>query len=133
TVYDGQNLAGEGVPLVIKVVNSIGLTAAVTNVDLIASPLAGMYRVSYDFIVTAAGNAVNLAGIISWNNGAAAKSITTANIACNTLGASSSLIGQPGSIVFYSAAANNITYSTTLSGGIGSGQYAVRIRLEYLG
>lgn len=109
-------------------------TAVITTSTFATPATAGLYRLSYYAYITTTGNAVNLTLTLGWtDNTATTSTVTTANIACNTLGASSTLIGQPGTLVVYSDAATTITYATALSGAIGSGQYALRLRLESLG
>lgn len=130
TTYNGRTLAGEGIPVLFAAVDLVGQTLAITNSVMLAFPPVGMYMVVYDFLVTAVGNAVNLAGLINWGNGFVGKTFTTANIACNTLGAGTS---SPPGIICFDSRAGNINFSTTLSGAIGAGTYSVRIRVFYLG
>lgn len=133
THYNGRTLLGEGVANMSAIFDALLQSLAIPSFNLMNTTLEGMYRVSYYLYLTTAGNAVNLTGTIGWNNGAAAKSVTTANIACNTLGADSSLIGQAGSITFWAPALQAITFATALSGAIGAGVYGVHVRVEFLG
>lgn len=114
--------------------NLTAQTAAITTTTFFTTVIAGVYRLTSYLYITTAGNAVNLTGTFGWtDNTLTTSTVTTANIACNTLGASSTLIGQPGTLTVYADAVSNITYATALSGAIGSGQYALRLRLESLG
>jgi len=114
--------------------NLTAQSAAITTTTLFATTVAGIYRLTYYLYVTTSGNAVNLTGTFGWtdDSGAAANSVSTANIACNTLGANSTTAVGLGSIEFYAAITTNITYATALSGAIGTGRYAIRVRLENL-
>lgn len=114
--------------------NLTGQSAAITTTTLFATTVAGIYRLSYYLYITTAGNSVNLTGTFGWtdDSGAAANSVVTGNIACQTLGANSTTALGLGSVTFYAAITTNITYAMALSGAIGSGRYAVRVRLENL-
>ncbi len=114
--------------------NLTAQAAAITTTTLFATTVAGLYRLSYYLYITTAGNSVNLTGTIGWtdDSGAAANSVVTGNIACQTLGANSTTALGLGSVTFYAAITTNITYATALSGAIGSGRYALRVRLENL-
>ena len=125
-------------PLAAPSLNLLAQSAAISTTTFFATgttPGAGMYRLSYYTYVTVAGNAVNLTATFTWqdDSGAAANTLTTGNIACNTLGANSETAPGLGEIIFYSEASVNISYATALSGAIGTGRYALRLRLEYLG
>jgi hypothetical protein len=114
--------------------NLTGQSAAITTANLYATTAAGIYRLSYYLYITTAGNSVNLTGTFGWtdDSGASANSVATGNIACQTLGANSTTALGLGSVTFYAANTTNITYATALSGAIGTGRYAVRVRLENL-
>lgn len=121
-------------PLAGAALNLTAQVAAIGTTTFFTTVTAGIYRLSYYLYITTAGNAVNLTGTFGWTDTTAVtSSVTTANIACNTLGANSSLIGQPGSLTFYSGSVTTITYATALSGAIGVGNYSLRLRLESLG
>ncbi len=91
---------------------------------------AGIYRVSYSAIDTTAGTGTDaLTLIIGWNNGTAAQTASPpAPLTLVSLGAEIA-----GDIFMYSAASQNITYSTTITALAGSPQYSLRLRIEYLG
>ena len=114
--------------------NLTGQSAAITTTTLFATTVAGIYRLSYYLYITTAGNSVNLTGTFGWtdDSGAAANSVVTVNVACQTLGANSTTALGLGSVTFYAAVTTNITYAMALSGAIGSGRYAIRVRLENL-
>lgn len=113
------------------VVSSLQLdnqTASIAQTVLLGGPTAGMYRVNIDIICTTAGAAGSVTAKIYWNNGT-----TTATLSTGTplsLAAIGELSAQDGN--FYVAAGQNISYSTTVTGGAGA-QYSLRIKLEYLG
>jgi hypothetical protein len=121
---------GGGGTDVVAAVNLTAQTASIATSLLYAtSPFAaGIYRVSVDLICTTAGAAGGVSIAIGWNNGVTlAGLISGSPMSLSTPGESSSLSGT-----FYSAVSQNITYATTVTGGVGSA-YALRIRLEYLG
>lgn len=132
TSYNGIALVGQGVPTMIAKVTSTGQAAAITTTTLFTSTAAGLYRLNYSLTIDTAGNAVNLTGTWGWMD-AAAHTLVTANIACNTLGANSTSALGLGSITFAHSGGFNITYATALSGGIGAGFYTLRLILEQLG
>lgn len=122
-----------GSPLA-SVVNLTAQAAAISTTTLLAVTSAGLYRLSYYANITTAGNAVNLTATFGWtDDSGVAATVTSASIPCNTLGNNSVTSLGLGSIEFYADTSTNITYATALSGAIGVGQYALRLRLENLG
>jgi len=124
---------GPGVPVLVERRDLTAQSTAITTVSWYTPGVSGMWRLGYYLFVTTAGNTVNLTGTFGWNDGAAAQSLTTGNIACQTLGANSTSALGLGNIDFYSVSGQAITYATALSGAIGAGRYAVYLRLLYLG
>lgn len=109
-------------------VNLTGQTAAITATNLVASALAGMYRVTVDLIVTTVGTAGTLGATIASNNGVAAFSQASSTASLTALGAE---VSQ--TFTLYSAAGQAITYATALAGATGTPAYAARFHVEYLG
>lgn len=132
TSYDGFTTGGEGVPIIVAAVTASAQTAAIGTTTLYTSTRAGLYRLNYSLTIDTAGNAVNLTGTFGWQD-AAVHTLTTANIACNTLGANSTSALGLGNICFAHSSGFNVTYATALSGGIGIGVYTLRVMLEFLG
>lgn len=132
THYNGVTTAGQGIPLVVASLTSSAQNAAIVTATLFTTATAGLYRLNYSLTVDTAGNAVNLTGTWGWTD-SAAHTLTTANIACNTLGANSTSALGLGQITFSAFASTNITYATALSGAIGVGFYTLRLILEQLG
>lgn len=132
TSYGGTATAGIGAAVIRALASQSGQNAAITTVTLLTPAAPAYYRLNYYLYVSTAGNAVNLTGTFGWTD-SAAHTLTTANIACNTLGANSTSAVGLGSIVLFSAAAQPITYATALSGGIGIGFYTVTVVLEQIG
>jgi hypothetical protein len=108
-----------------------GQTAGIGRTTIINSrliPGAGLYRATVSLILTKAGTAGTISATIGWNNGALAQSGSTTPLSVTApLGTE-----VDGSVLFFSAASQNITYLTTFTGVGGSPQYTVRIRLEYV-
>lgn len=134
TSYNGVTVDGnQGLPIINKVLNLVTQNAAIGTTTLQTAPFTGLYRLTYYLVITTVGNAVNLTGTFGWTDeSAVTHTVTTANIACNTLGANSTSALGLGSITFGATAASLITYATALSAGIGAGAYSVRLRLEFL-
>lgn len=123
-------VSGGGGSSVVATLDLTGQTATIpTSLLYIVGPFAnGMYRVSVDMICTTAGAAGGVSVAIGWNNGVTISGLVSGSpMTLSTPGESSSMSGT-----FYSAASQNITYSTTVTGGAGSA-YAFRVRLEFLG
>jgi hypothetical protein len=111
-------------------INLLLQSASIASTPLYAVPAggAGLYRATIDNLITTVGNNVTVSTAILWNNGVITTSGATTSISFANNG------NEQGSIIeFYSISGQNISYSTTVSGAPGAGQYALRIRLEYLG
>lgn len=130
TQYNGVATVAAGIPAEYAQINSTAQTASIASATLYAVPSsgAGFYVAIVDTICTTAGTAGTVATSIGWNNGAASASAATGPMSLSTLGNETTQI-----FTVYSAASQNITYSTTVSGAAGSPQYSIRIRLLYLG
>lgn len=130
TSYKGVSTVANGVPSEYAQINSTAQTASIASATLYAVPSggSGFYLVFVDLICTTTGTGGTVQASLGWNNGSASM---TANSSINSL----STLGNEVTQIFtvYSAASQNITYSTTVSGASGSPQYSVRIRLFYLG
>lgn len=111
-------------------VNSTAQTASISTTTAYAVPSggAGVYLIIVDMICTTAGTGGTVSASLGWNNGAATGSTASGPISLSTLGNETTQI-----LTVYSAASQNITYSTTVSAASGSPQYSLRIRLVYLG
>lgn len=111
-------------------VNLTGQTGSIGTTTLYAVPSngAGMYVVYADVIVTTAGTGGTVAVNTGWNNGTTAAGLNSTAFALTAQGEQGALIGN-----FYSAASQNITYSTSVIGATGNPQYSLKLRLVYLG
>lgn len=113
-------------------VNLAGQTAAVGSTLLYAVPStgAGLYRVTTHLMITTANASTDvITANIASNNG-----IISQNFVVGTIDSVLSAGNEfQSSRVFYSAASQNINYSTSIASALGTGVYAVRFRLEYLG
>jgi hypothetical protein len=104
---------------------SIG-RATILNSRLI--PGAGLYRATVSLILTKAGTAGTISATIGWNNGTLTQSGTTGTLSTTALAGTE----VDDSFLFFSAANQNITYLTTLTGVTGTPRYTLRVRLEYI-
>ena len=130
TAYNGISTIANGIPSEYAQINLTAQTASVASATLYAVPSsgAGFYLAIVDTICTTAGTAGTVSATIGWNNGSAAAAAASGAMSLSTLGNETTQI-----FTVYSAASQNITYSTTVTGAAGSPQYSVRIRLVYLG
>lgn len=128
--YNGVATVANGIPAEYAQINLTAQTASVASATLYAVPSsgAGFYVAIVDTICTTAGTAGTVSTSLGWNNGSASASAATGPMSLSTLGSETTQI-----FTVYSAASQNITYSTTVSGATGSPQYSIRIRLLYLG
>jgi hypothetical protein len=132
--YKGINTAANGIPTIYGTVDLTAQTSAIGATTIYANPATpaagGQYRVCYLALTKKAGDAVNLALQLTFttpDDSSTAQSIASANVAINTVGAYTQ--GCP-SIV--AKASTNIQYATTLSGGIGAGEYSLWVKVEKL-
>jgi hypothetical protein len=118
-------------PATFTPVNLTGQTATIGSTLLYATPSSGsgLYRISYYAYTTTAGTGGTLTLTLVWDD-ASSKTYTTAAVSLSAVDITSVLSG---SALVYSSSSQNINYLTTVSGSTGSPQYALRIRLEYLG
>jgi hypothetical protein len=130
TQYNGVGTVANGIPSEYAQANATAQTASITPSTLYATPAsgAGLYLVIVDTVCTTAGTAGTVSASIGWYNGSASASTATGPMSLSTIGSETTQI-----FTIYSAAIQNITYSTTVSGAAGSPQYSIRIRLVYLG
>jgi len=126
SAYLGFPTVAAGIPSFVASVDLVNQTAAHGTIILYAVPSngAGMYRVSY-FVYNMVGNlAVRVE--LGWTNDAPSANALGTNYDLNAAG-----VYFQNTVEIYSAASQNITYSTLNFSG--SGQYGLRIRLEYMG
>lgn len=105
------------------------VTAPIGTSTLLAVPAtgAGFYRVTFFLETSVTGAAGTVSGSVFFNDGVAAQTLTTTNVDLTVLGAYVNVTFN-----VYSAASQNITYSTLVVGGAGA-SYIVRVRMEYIG
>jgi hypothetical protein len=107
-------------------VNRTAQTADIASTKLTDTCPAGMYRVSYVIEDTTADVTAGIVTLtISWTDDVGATTATATQTLATT--------GRQAGVVTLYLASGNITYATTHSGTIGSAQYALRMRCEYLG
>ena len=107
-----------------------GQNAAIPTTTLYAVPAGqgGIYRVSVDNLITVAGTSGNITCNILWNNGISGQSTATGFVNVNPAGSESA----GGLFSFYVPSGQTIQYNTQFNSVIGSPQYSLQIRLEYL-
>lgn len=135
-VVTAPSLSVTNVPFIVAAVNLTGQVAAIglTTFYTVPASNSSLYRVTVEPLITTAGNAVNLAGTILYSSsGSTTIQNSTTNVPVNLLGASLGTFSALDNFSFMPFGGTNIQYSTTLSGAIGTGVYALRIRLELLG
>jgi hypothetical protein len=144
TSYNGITLAGLGQPIIVAVADATAQAANIGTTPLYTVPAsgAGMYRLScYVVLTRAATTSSTLPGCYvvytdkdsSVSNGNAQATVTsTGNTVGTTAGSNGTGLGQ---IVMNAAASSTINYVVTgyTSVGATTMQYAVHIKLEYVG
>jgi hypothetical protein len=115
-------------PDVLNLVTLAGQTASIGSTGMFTPGLSGVYSFVVDLVTTTAGTGGTVTASIITNNGSAAVTQTTSTVSLGTL-------GTEGSTTFtaYCAATQSMNYSTTVAGATGSPQYALRVRMEFLG
>jgi hypothetical protein len=123
-----------GLSNIVATVNLVNQAATTGNQVLYAVPVgaAGMYRLSWDVIVTTVGTGGTVGAILGWNNGVTAQVFNGVSTSVTVLGNELTLAGQT-IITFFSAASQNITYNFAFGGVTGTPKYSAYARLEYLG
>lgn len=121
--------SGSG-PLIVAKVNAVGQTSAITTTTLYAVPSngAGIYLVSVYLYTTVAGASGSVTFTVGWVDDVG----TTPEFTSSTIGLDSLGSQQQDVFAVDAGASTNLTYHTTYTPGAGS-QYALRIRVEYLG
>jgi hypothetical protein len=134
TFYNNISTVSNGIPAIYGTVDLTAQTSAIGATTIYANPATpaagGQYRVCYLALTKKAGDAVNLALQLSFttpDDSSTAQSIASANVAINTVGAYAQ--GCP---TIVAKASTNIQYATTLSGGIGAGEYSLWVKVEKL-
>jgi hypothetical protein len=129
--YGGIATVANGIPAIYGTVDLTAQTSAIGATTIYANPATtGQYRVCYFALTKKAGDAVNLALQLTFttpDDSSTAQSIASANVAINTVGTYTQ--GCP---TIVAKASTNIQYATTLSGGIGAGEYSLWIKVEKL-
>lgn len=98
-----------------------------TNLYTVPAGASGVYRLTYDLLVTATG-AGNSSLQFAWNNGVAAQTFNTTAFSNGVLGAEDQ---NTASQRMFIPAGQSITYA--LNGTVGTVQFSLRMRLEFLG
>lgn len=116
---------------VISTVSLLAQTGDITDGSLLingsASVTAGLYRLSYYLVTTAAGTSGSVKVAFTWVDLAAERTVDSATITFGTLAAPAS-----GSLIIRAANATGIGYATTVTSPVGDPEYALYITLERL-
>ena len=129
-------------PRLVASVTLTGQLASIASTLLYAVPAtgAGMYWVVVDLINTVAGTGGTVqATVQAVSNGTSVVNMISPNLSLSSNaevgltpgGGSAGFPGGP--VAFVSAASQNINYSVNVSGALGNPQYALRIRLFFIG
>lgn len=139
SAYNGQTLAGQGMPAILAAPTlATAQAATVGPTNAVASAPAGTYELCYYAVVTqAATSTSSLTPTFSWNDGSARS--TTSLIAAsvpNFQAYAGNVAGSilNGCIMVYSAASQNITYTFTYASSGGTPmQYSYTVTAKRIG
>lgn len=121
--FDGTNIVTYG----INTVAATGQIADIASTNLITSPTAGVYRVSYYLTdTTAAVGAGTVTVTFGWTDAGAAKTQASASIVLTTTGNTGFTQGT----IVMQVASGHITYNTTHTGIFSTAQYALYMSVE---
>lgn len=111
-------------------IDIVGQAGSIASSPLFTTgPLgAGIYVAFISVLVTSAGSAGTVTVGVTWNNGVTSAGFDSATFSLAATGEQAAVLGN-----FYSISSSPITYTTTVTGGLGSPVYNLRIRLLYLG
>ena len=102
---------------------------SISGTTIITPYASGLYRINIYLALTASGNNVTVGASVGWTDASGgSRTFSTAAINFST-GANNP---QLTSITVYATSAAAITYSTTVSGGVGAGTYQLAIAVEKL-
>lgn len=135
------NITGDDPPAVaagaLGKVDLTGQTAGIGSTNLSNTPPAGLYRVDvYVATTTASGSGTPTLDVnIAWTDVLGATNQNCVKEPSNATGFPHSLsaTGRTSATMFIQVASGNIAYTTTITGASGSPQYAIYIRVTYLG
>lgn len=118
-----------GTAPIVAVVALTGQSATIGLTNLLAAAPVGLYRASAWLVTTTADATAGTISLTLGYNTGAALSQTSGACDLKVLGDQT---GRFNSITIYSAAAQNITYQTTVAGAINAARFALYITLERL-
>lgn len=124
---------------VVAVADATAQQANIVSTTLYAVPTTGMYRISFYVVVTQAATVSGTMpnGDVQYTDAdsGVVQNLAVSSTAGNTLGANSAGAGPLSSGVFKAKGGTNISYSTSAyaSSGATPLQYAIHVKLEYLG
>lgn len=121
------NSAGLGQSTIVATVQLTAQTANIGTTTIYTPATLGLFRVSVYQICSTAGAAGTLNTLISWTDGASAKSTSPAG----DIALDSTNNGATG-MTFISSGASAITHASTITGGAGSPKFDIYILLEAL-
>lgn len=124
TGYNGDTTVANGVSSVVGDVSLTGQNTSLGPTTIFTPVNPGTYRASVYLVISTAGTAGTLSATISWTDDVQAQSTTTTTVALATSGA---FVQQT---IYLRSVASAISYSTTLTGVLGSPVYAIFVDLE---
>lgn len=137
--YNGIALFGNGVPSEVATVDLTGQVAPVTTTTIFNAPIAGWFRINAYLKITTAGTSPVLGPVTIGYTDGTDSVVQSVIMSCQTQAGVQQATGNAGnttvstlsgSLVLYAKAATAITYAIALTGTVGAGVFAVRLRLE---
>jgi hypothetical protein len=115
---------------IVASLNLVGQTTSIATTTLYPVPglFSGVYVIYMDILVTTPGVTGTVTANVSWSNGLTTTGLNSPTFPLNASAEQPAISGN-----FYSIGSQNITYSTSVVGATGGPQYALRLRLQYLG
>jgi hypothetical protein len=125
--YNGNTTAGNGVASIVGSFNNTATNANIASTTLFTPASTGLFEVSVVQLVTTAGTAGTLSTTIAWTDEVGATTATPA------AGLTVATTGRDSGIIVISATAGNaISFSSSLSGLVGTTTYRVKVAVKRL-
>lgn len=129
-VYNGDTTAGNGMSSIVASVHLTGQTASISPTVLYTPTMAGVFTVKAYFNTANSGSAGTLAVAVQWVDTNAARTKYPGSNGVGTIALTSATYDQGQVFVSANPSPSAITYSTTLTGGIGSPTYDLYIEVD---
>lgn len=128
--YNGDTTAGNGMSSIVASVHLTGQTASISPTVLYTPTAAGVFTVKAYFNTANSGSAGTLAVAVQWVDTNAARTKYPGSNGVGTIALTSATYDQGQVFVSANPSPSAITYSTTLTGGIGSPTYDLYIEVD---